>query len=324
MQNTENTIATIPQRDIQSASIIPLCDGVLADIVLKGDLSPLTPGEKIDYYRAICARVGLDPATQPFAILKLQGKEKLYCDRGGCAQLNALHKVSHRITAREYAHDCYIVTAQASTPSGRVTESIGAVSIKGLAGEALCNSLMRCETKAKRRSTLDLLGLGILDETEGESLAALEVEERETKEAQIIERETIREEQSRANAGKQPLLTELPPPTLERVEGCVSGASSRVVKRGGTNTKVWDVQILLGDGTTRDVSTWSDTMGRKAEAYEAEGTLIVAGIKPPAKIGNKFSLETLEAMDDVAAADGVKPDPVFAEAMDAAARIVPN
>ena len=31
-----------------------------------------------------------------------------------------------------------------------------------LRGDALCNAMMKAETKAKRRSTLDLLGLGIL------------------------------------------------------------------------------------------------------------------------------------------------------------------
>ena len=44
--------------------------------------------------------------------------------------------------------------------------SIGAVSIKGLQGENLANALMKAETKAKRRVTLSLAGLGWLDETE--------------------------------------------------------------------------------------------------------------------------------------------------------------
>ena len=156
--NTE--IATLPE----------IHPGVLADIVLAGDLSKLKPAEKVEYYIAFCARVGLDPATQPFAILKLNGKEKLYCDRGGCAQLNAKHHVTHKIVAREIVNECYVVTAQASKPDGRATESIGAVPIKGMAGEGLCNAMMKAETKAKRRSTLDLLGLGMLDESEVASI----------------------------------------------------------------------------------------------------------------------------------------------------------
>jgi hypothetical protein len=58
------------------------------------------------------------------------------------------------------------VTALASTPDGRTTESIGAVSIGNMKGDSLCNAMMKAETKAKRRATLDLLGLGMLDESE--------------------------------------------------------------------------------------------------------------------------------------------------------------
>jgi len=142
----------------------------LCALVLNGDLSRLTPGQKVEYYRAFCARVGLDPATQPFKILKLQGKETLYCDRGGTAQLNKKHEVSHKIVDRRREDDICIVTAQASTKDGRCTESIGAVPVGNLKGEALANALMKAETKAKRRSTLDLLGLGMLDESEVDSI----------------------------------------------------------------------------------------------------------------------------------------------------------
>jgi hypothetical protein len=103
---------------------------------------------------------------QPFKILRLNGREMLYCDRTGTQQLNKLYKVSHEIKAREMMSGCYVVTAQASTPDGRTTESIGAVSIGNMKGESLCNAMMKAETKAKRRATLDLLGLGMLDESE--------------------------------------------------------------------------------------------------------------------------------------------------------------
>ena len=65
-----------------------------------------------------------------------------------------------------FNRDRYVVTAQASVNDGRRTESIGAAPIHQLQGEALCNAMMKAETKAKRRATLDLLGLGMMDETE--------------------------------------------------------------------------------------------------------------------------------------------------------------
>jgi hypothetical protein len=116
--------------------------------------------------------MGLDPFTKPFDILRLNGKEVLYCTRSGTQQLNKLHKVSHLITSRDTNAEAgvYIVTSKASLPDGRCTESIGAVNIAGLKGEAYANAIMKAETKAKRRATLDLLGLGVLDESEAESI----------------------------------------------------------------------------------------------------------------------------------------------------------
>lgn len=141
----------------------------LEKLFLKGDLSVLSPEEKMSYYNEYCNRLGLDPFTQPFKLLKLNGKETLYCDRSGTQQLSKLHGVSHEIKSREVINDCYVVTAKAST-NGRSTESIGAVSIAGAKGDVLCNAMMKAETKAKRRATLDLLGLGVLDETEIETI----------------------------------------------------------------------------------------------------------------------------------------------------------
>jgi hypothetical protein len=116
--------------------------------------------------------MGLDPFTKPFDILRLNGKEVLYCTRSGTQQLNKLHKVSHLITSRDTNAEAgvYIVTSKASLPDGRCTESIGAVNIAGLKGEMYANAIMKAETKSKRRATLDLLGLGVLDESEAESI----------------------------------------------------------------------------------------------------------------------------------------------------------
>jgi len=141
-------------------------------LILQGDLSKLSAGDKVRYYNGYCERMGLDPYTKPFDLLRLNGKEILYCTRSGTQQLNKLHKVSHTITSRDTNAEAgvYIVTSKASLPDGRCTESIGAVNIAGLKGEMYANAIMKAETKAKRRATLDLLGLGVIDESEAESI----------------------------------------------------------------------------------------------------------------------------------------------------------
>ena len=157
----------------QTTALAQISDDTLSKLVLNGDLSQLSAPQRVEYYKLYCGRLGLDPATQPFKILKLQGRETLYADRGCAQQLNNSRGISHKILARENINGVFMVTARAETADGRYTESIGAVTIEGLKGEALCNAFMKAETKAKRRSTLDLVGLGITDESEIHSIPSV-------------------------------------------------------------------------------------------------------------------------------------------------------
>lgn len=142
-------------------------------VVIHGDLRQLNPAQKVSYYKAVCESVGLNPLTQPFQYLVLNGKEILYATRAATEQLRNVHAVSVQITAREVMEDCYVVTARATLPSGRQDENIGAVPIAGLKGEARANAMMKAETKAKRRVTLAICGLGLLDETEVSSIPGI-------------------------------------------------------------------------------------------------------------------------------------------------------
>ena len=135
-------------------------------VLLEGDLKPLTPQERLHYYNAICASLGLNPLTKPFAYIALNGKLQLYALKDCTEQLRKVHGVSITGVDPKQIGDLVVVVASASDRDGRVDSSTGAVNVKGLTGEALANAMMKCETKAKRRVTLSLCGLGMLDETE--------------------------------------------------------------------------------------------------------------------------------------------------------------
>lgn len=153
-----------------SEELQTLSKDTLAAVILNGDLSRLTPPQKVEYVVSLCRRVGLDPATQPFKLMRLNGKEIAYADRSCAAQLNQLHGLSHQIMGTEKADEVVIVTDRCTGKDGRFTEEIGAVPISGLKGEALTNALMKARTKAMRRATLTHVGLGLLDETETDSI----------------------------------------------------------------------------------------------------------------------------------------------------------
>ena len=142
----------------------------LDEVIVKGDLSGLTLAEKLFYYKQVCESTGLNPLTKPFEYIRLDGKEVLYATRGASEQLRQVHSISVQIVNRETIGDIYVVTARALRPDGRCDESTGAVNIKGAGGDNLANRYMKAETKAKRRVTLSICGLGMLDETEVETI----------------------------------------------------------------------------------------------------------------------------------------------------------
>jgi len=142
----------------------------LEKVLIQGDLSPLSESERVIYYSRVCKSLGLNPLTQPFAYIKLQGKLKLYALREATEQLRQLRSVSVKIVSRELVDDIYVVTARATLPDGRCDESIGAVFLGQSQGDLRANLLMKAETKGKRRVTLSICGLAMLDELEVETI----------------------------------------------------------------------------------------------------------------------------------------------------------
>jgi len=147
---------------------------LLERVVIGGDLSKLSNQERLQYYSQVCQSVGLNPLTRPFEYITLNGKLTLYARRDATDQLRSLKSVSVEIKSREVVEGCYIVTAKATMPLDgggiRQDESIGAVALGDLKGDARANACMKAETKAKRRVTLSICGLGLLDETEVETI----------------------------------------------------------------------------------------------------------------------------------------------------------
>lgn len=149
---------------------------IMERVLLAGDLSKLSAPDRLFYYGKVCESVGLNPLTRPFDYLTLNGKMVLYAKRDATDQLRRIHGVSVTIKARDNMEGVYIVTANAKDKTGREDESTGAVSVQGLKGDALANALMKAETKAKRRVTLSICGLGMLDETEIETIPGARAE----------------------------------------------------------------------------------------------------------------------------------------------------
>lgn len=157
--------------------------------LMLNDLSRLSPEQRSSLYVKVCQSVGLNPLTQPFQYLELNGKLVLYASRNCTDQLRSVKNVSLEISSREKHGTLYVVTAKASLPNDRFDESMAAVDLsepdkikkngswidnpkagQELRGDALANLIMKAETKAKRRVTLSICGLSFMDETEVETV----------------------------------------------------------------------------------------------------------------------------------------------------------
>ncbi len=143
---------------------------IIQKLVLDGDLSRMSGNLKVEYYNRFCDSLGLNPLTQPFQIIKFQGKEKLYATKDCTEQLRKIHGVSITDISTTSLNGVFIVTAKALDKTGKTDAATGAVTIDNLKGDNLANALMKAETKAKRRVTLSICGLGMLDESELETM----------------------------------------------------------------------------------------------------------------------------------------------------------
>jgi hypothetical protein len=145
---------------------IPVKTDIMESVIVKGDLAKLTPDERVRYYGAVCESVGLNPLTKPFEYITLNNKLTLYALRNCTDQLRTIHGVSVDELTEAQHEGVYVVTAKVRNRDGRTDIAKGVVAIANLKGEVLANAMMKAETKAKRRATLSLCGLGFLDETE--------------------------------------------------------------------------------------------------------------------------------------------------------------
>ena len=143
--------------------------------LVENDLSKLSVEGRLGYYKKVCESVGLNPLTKPFSYIRLNGQLQLYARKDCTDQLRKIHKVSLKLHPPKFEAGLVIVLCEATDSHGRTDSDIGVVSAGKLQGDNLANALMKANTKAKRRCTLSLCGLGWLDESEVETIAGAEL-----------------------------------------------------------------------------------------------------------------------------------------------------
>jgi hypothetical protein len=171
----------------ETAIVRPDPAQVLERVIIEGDLSRLSPAERVNYYNEVCRSVGLNPFTKPLEFLVLNNKLTLYALKNATDQLRNMHAISITKTEIHESDGYYTVVAYGKNKEGRVDSELGVVYLKNLQGEARANAMMKAQTKAKRRLTLSMCGLGFLDESEVDSIPEARTMTVDARTGEIIE-----------------------------------------------------------------------------------------------------------------------------------------
>ena len=156
-------------------------------VLIQGDLGPLTPEDRLDYYKKVCRSLGLNYLTQPFTYILFREAENapaklsLYANKDCAAQLRKIHRISVTALRRQIADGMCMVEADVRDGHGKTDSATGVVPLwkwkdsrrVDLIGKEWANAVMKTETKAKRRATLSIAGLAFLDESELDTMQVL-------------------------------------------------------------------------------------------------------------------------------------------------------
>jgi len=223
------------------------------DVIARGDLKGLTPEQRATYYVQVCRSLGLNHLTQPFQYITLNGQLKLYARKDATDQLRKINGIDIKIIDRVVHDGLLTVHVRATDKTGRGDEDFGVVSVAGLKGEAAANAMMKGITKAKRRVTLAISGLGWLDENEVEAAEAFSNLHPSMSQQ---ERSAAIEDHQGAELRREP--TERPPPPADlepkMATDAATGKLDNIAQEMARRAATGPFEIAREDDS---VSTWS-------------------------------------------------------------------
>lgn len=256
-------------------------------VVVTGDLSKLTPDERWSYYRGVCQSVGLNPFTKPFEYITLSGKLTLYATKGAADQLRRRYGVSIGKPEVQINDGLCMVSVIATDTSGRTDSELGIVPIENLRGDAKANAILKAITKAKRRVTLSMCGLGMLDETEAETIPGARYEDADS-----------------LHGAALPAPSPISTTNDVRDAAILTGANPGKPKPAGAEFRQkWDQQWARGCEAARSVGL-AEPEAQPASASEVELKKAARELAEQVENRRKLNAELLDKTAQVKAAHG--------------------
>lgn len=134
----------------------------IQDILAKdgGACNNLSPDQQAEYKTFLCAKMGVSPLLQPIDLIPTKNGLRPYLNKGAAELIRDERKISITDIEVSEKNGMFVAICKVRAMNGRVDCDMGACQ-KGNEPE---NSLMKAVTKAKRRATLSMCGLGAIIE----------------------------------------------------------------------------------------------------------------------------------------------------------------
>lgn len=137
---------------------------------LYNDWQGVSDDDRLKYTLAICKSLNIPTPLNPFRFIvvktKAGPKTVLYSPNEAAQLIAERNRISTPITNKylDKEQNIYVVEVRASNPSGRHTDNFGAIYVGGMSGPDRANAMMKCVTKAQRRTIFAMTGLSIVDD----------------------------------------------------------------------------------------------------------------------------------------------------------------
>ncbi len=286
---SDKQLATTQQQG--TALAMPLSADIMEKVLVGGDLSELSPRQRLDYYLAYCQSLGLNPLTRPFGYILFEDKKtgekrlELYAKKDASEQLAYRHQVNIEIRSREVDEDgIYTVHVRIADPqSGRFVDATGSVALTDSGGKQYngtyrANLKMKGETKAARRGTLRFCGLGVLDESEVETVPGARIVQVDPQTGEITHvSEPVASEEKPTNGNGKAVVSEEDKAAAERMWEAALGeartagwpdCTTKALKTAlGNDVKLVPI-VQAGDQAAMDFITRCHDLGRQHHEQE--------------------------------------------------------
>lgn len=134
--------------------------------LMYNDWKGVGDADRMRHISNTCEVLKIPTPMNPFQFIEMKGKVVLYATSAAAQLIANANLISTKIKNRDFDDQTNILTIlmEATMPNGRSVENFACMYLGGLTGENRANAMMKCITKASRRTIFAMVGLSALDE----------------------------------------------------------------------------------------------------------------------------------------------------------------